>query len=52
MRKRKACKECNGGDAVVERAEISLRYPDTAIEVVVDDVCVECLKKSLKKPIE
>lgn len=42
------CKECNTEIlAVVEKIEISLRCPTTAIEIVADNICVACANKSL-----
>ena len=43
------CKECKKETVIeVKRAEISIRYPKKAIEIVADDICVECLLKALK----
>ncbi len=43
------CKECNENEAVVKKAEISIRYQGKAIEIVADNICFECLQKSMDK---
>lgn len=43
------CRECKKPSmSKVKMAEISIRLPRKAIEVVANDVCLECLKKSLE----
>ena len=43
------CKECKKESVIkVKRAEISIRYPKKAIEIVADNICFECLLKSIK----
>ncbi len=43
------CKECKKESATkVEEATISIRYPNKAVEVVADNICMECLLKALK----
>ncbi len=44
------CKECKKRIAVVKMAVISIRYEKTAIEIVCDQVCMKCFKKSLSRP--
>jgi len=43
------CKECNKPSIFkVKSAEISVRWPRKAIEIVADDICLNCLQKALK----
>jgi len=45
------CKECGKQTVIkVKKAIISIRYPKKAIEIVADDICMECLLKALKCP--
>ena len=44
------CKECEKREAVIKMAVVSIRYSKTAIEVVCDQVCMKCFKKSLSRP--
>ena len=45
------CKECKKREAVIKTAVVSIRYEKTAIEVVCDQVCMKCFKKSLSRII-
>lgn len=43
------CKECKKETVIkVKKAEISIRYPKKAIEIVADDICLGCLLMALK----
>lgn len=43
------CKECGKPSIFkVKSAEISIRWPRKAIEIVADNVCLNCLQKALK----
>jgi len=44
------CKECKKREAVIKMAVVSIRYVHTAIEIVCDQVCMKCFKKSLSRP--
>jgi hypothetical protein len=42
------CKECKKETVVeIKKVDISIRYPNKAIEIVADDICMECLLKAL-----
>lgn len=44
------CKECKKETTIeVKGAEISIRYPEKAIEIVADDICMECLLRALQE---
>lgn len=43
------CKECKKESVIkVKKAIISIQYPRKAIEIVADNICIDCLKESLK----
>lgn len=43
------CKECKKESVIrIKGALISIRYPKKAIEIVADNVCLECLLNALK----
>ena len=44
----RTCKEC-GDEAIMiaEKVEISIRGAGMAIEIIADDVCLECLIKAI-----
>ena len=45
-----ACKECGEEViAIAKKVEISIRTAGTAIEIVADDVCLDCLRESIKQ---
>ena len=45
----RTCKEC-GEQAIMiaEKVEISIRGAGIAVEIVADDVCLDCLIKAIK----
>ena len=44
------CKECGEQViSIVKMAEISIRCAGTAIEIVADDICLNCLINALKQ---
>ena len=44
------CRECYKKVTVIaKKIEISIRTAGTAIEIVADDVCLDCLRESIKQ---
>ena len=43
------CKECKKETVTeVKRAEISIRYPKKAIEIVANNICMKCFLRAVK----